>query len=334
MKSAPIRHALVGMALAAVTLAACGSDATTESSPTASISQTPAATASAATSGPSEAASDAAAAGDLTVVDSVGEQVTLDAPATAIVSLSPTATESLFAIGAGDQVVAVDEYSYFPDEAPVTDLSGFTPNAEAVAAHEPDLVVIQNDANDLVAQLDALDIPTLQQAPATSFDDVYAQIAALGVLTGQDDGATVLVEQMQTDIDKVVADAPADAAGMTYFHEISTDYYTTSSAGFIGQVYGLFDLVNIADEAAEEAGTEFPQMSEEAILAADPQLVYTTSGATADDVAARPGWADVAAVTNDAVVMLPEDVPSRWGPRVVEFVEAIAASLDGVGATQ
>ena len=331
MKSAPIRHALAGMALTTIALAACGSDATTQTTPTMAESATSTGPTSASTE---PTTSDAGATGDLTVVDSLGNEVTLDAPAAAVVSLSPTATESLFAIGAGDRVVAVDEYSYFPEEAPVTDLSGFTPNAEAVAAYEPDLVVIQNDANDLVAQLDALDIPTLQQAPATSFDDVHSQITALGVLTGQDASATALVEQMQTDIEEVVADVPVDAAGTTYFHEISTDYYTTSSSGFIGQVYGLFGLVNIADAAAEAAGTEFPQMSEEAILAADPQLVYTTSGASADDVAARPGWADVAAVTQDRVVMLPADISSRWGPRVVDFVEVVGASLDDVGAAQ
>lgn len=332
MKSAPFRPALAGIALAAIALAACGSDATSTASPTAEpATATAAATA---TAPPTSAPPPTEAAGTLTVTDSTGNEVTLDAPAEAIVSLSPTATESLFAIGAGDQVVAVDEFSYYPEDAPVTDLSGFTPNAEAVAAHEPDLVVIQNDANDLVAQLDALDIAVVQQAPATSFEDVYAQIEALGVLTGQDDGATVLVEQMTGDIDTAVTDVSTDTTGMTYFHEISTDYYTTSSSGFIGQVYGLFDLVNIADEAADEAGTDFPQMSEEAILAADPTLVYTTSGATADDVAARPGWDGVTAVVDGNVVVLDADVASRWGPRVVDFVEAVADSLDDVAADQ
>lgn len=332
MTSAPFRPALAGIALAAIALAACGSDATSTASPTAEpATATAAATA---TAPPTSAPPPTEAAGTLTVTDSTGNEVTLDAPAEAIVSLSPTATESLFAIGAGDQVVAVDEFSYYPEDAPVTDLSGFTPNAEAVAAHEPDLVVIQNDANDLVAQLDALDIAVVQQAPATSFEDVYAQIEALGVLTGQDDGATVLVEQMTGDIDTAVTDVSTDTTGMTYFHEISTDYYTTSSSGFIGQVYGLFDLVNIADEAADEAGTDFPQMSEEAILAADPTLVYTTSGATADDVAARPGWDGVTAVVDGNVVVLDADVASRWGPRVVDFVEAVADSLDDVAADQ
>jgi len=330
MTSAPFRPALAGIALAALTLTACGSDAGSTASPTAE----PATASATATAPPTSSPPPTEAAGTLTVTDSVGNEVTLDAPAEAIVSLSPTATESLFAIGAGDQVVAVDEFSYYPEEAPVTDLSGFTPNAEAVAANEPDLVVIQNDANDLVAQLDALDIAVLQQAPATSFEDVYDQIEALGVLTGQDDGATELVEQMTGDIDKTVADVSTDTAGTTYFHEISTDYYTTSSSGFIGQIYGLFDLVNIADEAAAEAGTDFPQMSEEAILAADPQLVYTTSGATADDVAARPGWDGVAAVVDGNVVVLDADVASRWGPRVVDFVETVADSLDDVAADQ
>jgi iron complex transport system substrate-binding protein len=93
-------------------------------------------------------------------------------------------------------------------------------------------------------------------------------------------------------------------------------------------------MVNIADEAAEAAGTVFPQMAEEAIIEADPHLVYTTSGATPEDVAQRPGWGDVQAVVDDAVVMLPPDIPSRWGPRVVEFVQVVADSLDAAVAAQ
>ncbi len=326
MSARTLRTAAVAVA-AALTLTACAGDAPTDATTSPTAGDPPA------TEAPTEAATPAdvtatPASGPVVVTDSLGNEVALDAPADAIVSLSPTATESLFAIGAGDQVVAVDEFSYHPEEAPVTELSGFTPNAEAVAAYGPDLVVIQNDANDLVAQLDALDIPVLVQGAAVGLDDVYDQIEALGVVTGHPDEATDLATSMQAQIEQVVTDAPSEAAGMTYFHEISTDYYTTSSAGFIGAVYGLFDLVNIADEAAEAAGTDFPQMAEEAIIQADPDLVYTTSGATAEDVAARPGWDEVDAVANDAVVVLPADIPSRWGPRVVDFVQVVADSLD------
>ena len=332
MASARLLRTAALVVTAAVTLAGCGGDDGATEDP---ASASPEATATGlATDDATTSTTTAPAAGPVTVTDSLGNELTLAAPPEAIVSLSPTATESLFAIGAGDQVVAVDEYSYYPDDAPVTDLSGFTPNAEAVAAYAPDLVVIQNDANDLVAQLDALDIPVLVQGAAVGFADVYEQIETLGVVTGHADQAGALAETMRSDIDDIVAAAPGGTAGLRYFHEISTDYYTTSSAGFIGAVYGLFDLVNIADEAAEAAGTEFPQMSEEAIIEADPQVVYTTSGATPEDVARRPGWGGVTAVQNDAVVMLPPDIPSRWGPRVVEFVQVVADSLDAAVAAQ
>ena len=102
----------------------------------------------------------------------------------AIISLSPTATEILFAIGAGDQVVAVDNMSNYPADAPVSGLSGFTPNVEAIAGYEPDLVVISYDPGDLVEGLEALEIPTVMQWAANSIDDTYSQITELGQLTG------------------------------------------------------------------------------------------------------------------------------------------------------
>lgn len=333
---------VIGVIAGALILTACGSDdaegGDTEATTTASATAANAvATQPSPTGTPTTAASDQAtstAGGPITVTDSIGTEVALDGPAEAIVSLSPSATESLFAIGAGDQVVAVDEYSYYPEEAPVTDLSGFTPNAEAVADYSPDLVVIQGDANDLVAQLTALDIPVLTQVAATTFDDVYAQITNLGDLTGNGDGATVLVEQMQTELDKLAADAPEFDEPVTYYHEVSTDHYTITSDSFAGQVYGLFGLTSIADDAGAAAGTEYPQMQAEAIVEADPDLVFLATASFGEDpetVAARPGWGDMTAVTEDQVIALPPDVPSRWGPRIVDFAQVVADAVAPLG---
>nr|WP_274388151.1 ABC transporter substrate-binding protein [Salsipaludibacter albus] len=244
--------------------------------------------------------------------------------------MSPTATESLFAIGAGDQVVAVDEFSYYPEEAPVTDLSGYEPNAEAVADYEPDLVVL-SAPGDIVGELDALGIPTVVETAATNFDDVYTQIENLGALTGHHDAAVDLTEQMEADLDELASSAPVPAEPLHYYHEISSDFYTASSASFVGQVYGLFGLVNIADDAAEQADTDYPQLSPEVIIEADPELIYLATGGageSTESVADRPGWADLTAVTEGNVVVLPADIPSRWGPRVVDFAQVVADSLE------
>jgi hypothetical protein len=138
-----------------------------------------------------------------------------------IVSLSPTATEMLFAIGAGNQVVAVDEMSNYPDEAlaKATALSGYTPNVEAIAAYEPDLVV-HDGSTELGAQLDSLGIANWVGAAAMTFDDIYAQIEQLGAATGHANEAAVLVADMRAAIEAAVASVPKLAKPPRYYHEL------------------------------------------------------------------------------------------------------------------
>ena len=250
-----------------------------------------------------------------------------------IVSISPTGTEFLFAIGAGDRVVAVDSYSYYPPEAPVTDLSGFNPNVEAIASFEPDIVVMGVDA-DLKASLEGLGIATLvTDAPAT-FDDVYAQIARFGDILGQHDEAARLIADMQARIAELIEAAP-DAAGLSYYHELTDSLYSVTSGTFIGHVYSLFGLTNVADPA-DEGTSGYPQLSEEYLIDADPDLIFLADtlccAQSAETVAARPGWDLLSAVRNGHVVELNDDIVSRWGPRLVEFIAAISTALTSIGA--
>jgi iron complex transport system substrate-binding protein len=252
---------------------------------------------------------------------------------TAIVSLSPTATEILFAIGAGAQVVAVDDQSNFPAEAPITDLSGFEPNAEAIAGYAPDLVVVAY-AGDVVTALEQLEIPVVINGPAVTIDDTYAQIAELGELTGHIDEAAALVSQMRTDIDALVAGLPERAEPVTFFHELDDTLYSASSATFIGQVYGLLGLTNIADEVDTVETGGYPQLSAEFLLQADPDLIFLADtkccGQSAESVAARPGWESLTAVTTGRIIPLDDDIASRWGPRVVGFLSTIADAVHTV----
>ena len=251
-----------------------------------------------------------------------------------IVSLSPTATEDLFAIGAGKQVIAVDDQSNYPASAPKTKLSGFKPNVEAIAKYRPDLVVIATDTNKLAAKLKALKIRVLIQPAAANLDQVYAQLAQLGAATGHTSKARKLVTSMRSRIAAIVAAVPKRATPLSYYHELDPTFYSVTSSTFIGKIYGLLGLTNIADDAAG-ADSGYPQLSSEAIVAKNPSLIFLADTkccqVDAAAVSARAGWANIAAVKDGGIVALDDDVASRWGPRVVAFVKVVA---DRVAATR
>jgi iron complex transport system substrate-binding protein len=258
--------------------------------------------------------------------------VTIDKKPARIVSLSPTATEMLFAIGAGPQVVAVDDQSNFPPEAPKSTLSGFTPNIEAIAGRSPDLVVAQYDSNNLVAGLKALKITVLLQPPATTVAGSYTQMEQLGAATGNVGGAVAAVGKMKSEMDKLAASVKKPATPLKYFHEVDNTLYTATSSTFIGDVYRMVGLTNIAD-AADKDKTGYPQVSAELILQADPDIIFLADGETPASVAARPGWSQLKAVRNGAVVVVDTDLASRWGPRTPLLLDAVVKGLAKVPAT-
>jgi iron complex transport system substrate-binding protein len=264
-------------------------------------------------------------------VEGTNGETTVDREPVRVVSLSPTATETLYAIGAGDQVVAVDDQSDYPADAPKTALSGFEPNVEAIVEYQPDLVIAEGEGpSDLTQALDQLDIPVLAESAADDLDEAYEQIEELGAITGHAHEAGELVDAMRDRIDELMADLP-DGPEVTVFHELGPDLYTASSDTFIGQVYEQVGLTNIADEAAEQAGSPYPQVSPEYLLAADPDLVILADGqccgVTPEQAASRPGWDALTAVRNGAVISVDEDIASRWGPRVPEFFEAVTDAV-------
>lgn len=253
--------------------------------------------------------------------------VTLESQPMRIVSLSPTATEMLYAVGAGSQVVAVDEYSNYPQEAVDlgTTLSGYEPNIEAISEFTPDLVIASYDPGSLVQQLGEIGVPVYLADAVTSIDAAYEQIENIGLLTGHAAEAAALTESMRTQIEEAVAGVTLPAEPLSYYHELDSTLYSVTSNTFIGSVYSLFGLRNIADNV--EAGNDYPQLSAEVIVSADPDLIFLADtkccGETAETVAAREGWGSLKAVTNGNVIELDDDIPSRWGPRIVDFVLAI-----------
>ena len=248
-----------------------------------------------------------------------------------VVSLSPTATEQLFAIGAGRQVVAVDELSNYPRRAPRTRLSGFRPNAEAIAAYRPDLVVVHSESG--VAELERLGIKVLQLPAATTLAGAYRQIEQLGRATGHRKLAATVTKRMRARINTSIRSVQRHARTLSVYHELTTDFYSVKSRTFIGQVYRLFGLRNIADAAG--GTSDYPQLSGEYIISANPDLIVLADskccGQRLATVATRPGWATISAVRNRRVVAADDDVASRWGPRIVQFVQSVAAAVRRTG---
>lgn len=269
-------------------------------------------------------------------VDFGGVSTVVESRPEAIVSLSPTATEMLFAIGAGSQVVAVDEYSYYPEEAPVTDLSGFTPNLEAIVAYGPDLVVVSDDIDGIATSLEGVGVPTLVLPTATVVDDVFTQIRILGDVTGNIGQAEEVAADMEVEISDLVAGVQVPSEPLTYYHELGSDgggsFYSVTSSTFIGEVFGAFGLENIADPADDD-GFGYPVLSVEYIIEADPDLIFFTNccGDSPETIAARPGWDSISAVANGALYELDDDLSSRWGPRLVEFFRLVAGALEEEG---
>ncbi|MFC0526838.1 ABC transporter substrate-binding protein [Phytohabitans kaempferiae] len=272
-------------------------------------------------------AADAPAAYPVTVGD-----ITLDKRPEKIVSLSPSATEMLYAIGAGSQVTAVDDNSNYPPEAPKSELSGFQPNAEAIAAKAPDLVVLSNDTNKVVDQLTTLKIPVYVAASATTLDDTYKQLTDLGELTGHPDEAADTVRRMKDDIAKLVEGMPQRSTKLTYYYELDPTLYSVTSKTFIGALFSLAGLENIADPAdADGKKGGYPQLSPEALISANPDLIFLADTKccqqSLETVKARTGWANITAVKNGDVIALDDDIASRWGPRVVDLVKSITDAV-------
>jgi len=249
-----------------------------------------------------------------------------------IVSLSPTATEMLYAIGAGDQVVAVDSLSTYPSEVAnkVTKMSAYEPSAEAILGYTPDVVLISNDMNKITEQLQSVSsrkITVWTGAAAASLDDVYKQITELGALTGHANDAQKLVASMKDRITKAMPTAPSSG---TYFYELDNTLYSVTSNTFVGALLKPFGLTNVADGV--EVGNDYPQLNAEVIVKANPSIIFLADtkccATNAAEVAKRPGWSGIDAVKNNRIVELDDDVASRWGPRVVDLIEQFATAVN------
>jgi iron complex transport system substrate-binding protein len=253
----------------------------------------------------------------------------------AIVSLSPTATEMLYAIGAGSQVKAVDVNSDYPPQAPRTKLSGFTPNVEAIVGYRPDLVLVDGTTGGLVQKLRSLSVPVLELPAPATLGGVYAEFDQLGHATGHLAAAQREDASLRAQIAAIVTSV-GHTPPPTYYYELDQTYYSLTSSTFVGQLLALLGLKSIADAAhGAAAAGGYPQLSSEFIVRANPDYVILADTIcchqSAATVAARPGWAGMRAVRDGHVIALNDDIASRWGPRIVTLLRDVAAGLAAKG---
>jgi iron complex transport system substrate-binding protein len=309
--------AVVAIAAGAALCAACGTSTTS-------------------TSGSTGAGAGAAAAGSFPVtIAAAGGPVRVKSRPTKIISLSPTATEMLYAIGAGSQVKAVDADSDYPAQAPRTKLSGLQPNVEAIVAYKPDLVVVSYSNSALAKRLAPFSIPVLYLPAPANLNGMFREFDQLGQATGQLASAQREDTALRAQLSKIVARLPHHARPITYYYELDQTYYSITSSTFVGSLLSLAGMKSIADSASGAAAAGgYPQLSSESIIKANPDFIILADTVcchqTAATVARRPGWAGLTAVKAGHVILLNDDIASRWGPRIADLMRTVvtAAAAD------
>jgi iron complex transport system substrate-binding protein len=284
------------------------------------------------------AASPAADSSFPATVSAANGAVHIGSRPTAIISLSPTSTEMLYAIGAGSQVKAVDSDSDYPPQAPKTKLSGFQPNVEAIVGYKPDLVVADGNTGGLIKRLAAFKIPVLELPAAAKLSDVYAQFDQLGRATGHLAQAQRENARLRSQLARIAAAAPHHTAPLTYYYELDQTYYSVTSATFVGQLLHLLGMKSIADTATGAAAAGgYPQLSPEFIIKANPDYIILADTLcchqNAAAVAKRPGWSGLTAVKDGHVIELNDDIASRWGPRITNLLQTVETAIAKGGGT-
>ncbi|MFK7917778.1 MAG: ABC transporter substrate-binding protein [Ilumatobacter sp.] len=250
-----------------------------------------------------------------------------------IVSMSPTHTETLFALGLGEFVVAVDSFSDFPADAEAVrrdDLNASSADLSVLLALEPDVVIVGDDPTGFASRLSAEGVAVYVGPPAQNLDEVYTQIEDISSIVGRPELGDDLTASMRADVARIVETLPV--GDRTYFHEIDPSLVTIGPGTFLDSLYGELGLVSIV---SGDDGTGFAQLAPDAVIAADPDVIVLADedccGVTPDAVAARPGWSQISAVSNGAVVAISDAEAQRWGPRVVDLLRAVAGAVASAG---
>ncbi|HMB24463.1 MAG TPA: cobalamin-binding protein [Anaerolineales bacterium] len=269
-----------------------------------------------------------------TFTDGLGREVTLDGTPQRIVSIAPSNTEILFAIGAGDQVVGRDQFSDYPEAAQkITDVGSIydAPNTELIVSLKPDLVMAAEVNNpELVKQLEGLGLTVYYLKNPHTLEEMYGNLEIVAQLTGHEKEAGTLIESLKKRVAAVDEKIAPLSSRPSIFYEIdSTDPSKPFTAGKDTFITLLIERAGGHNIAADLDG--YPQMSLEQIVAADPNFIIlgdaTWGGVTPEMVASRPGWENLSAVKNGNVLPFDDNLVSRPGPRLVDGLEQLARLL-------
>lgn len=240
-----------------------------------------------------------------------------------IISLSPSITEILFEIGSGNQVIAVDNLSNYPNEAPITDISAYDPNVEAISLLNPDLVILSYNIKNLKAALKKIGIETIYLPAPLNFEDILDQIDYLGLQTGNEDKAKKLISKMKNRM-KTLQKLRENEKATKIYHEIDPNYYSPSKFSFIGDIYQKLNYKNVADKA-DISNLGYPKLSPELIISENPDLIVLPGkdNKYVEKVKLRPGWSYIEAVKKNNFLLTNNDIASRWGPRILNFASIL-----------
>jgi cobalamin transport system substrate-binding protein len=270
----------------------------------------------------------------MTVVDGLGRKVTFPRAPERIVSLAPRNTELLFAIGAGDRVVAVTSFCNYPPEARRRErIGGFSSESqslEQIVALKPDLVVADDEFQwPVITELERLGVPIVSLG-AESLAGLYRELDLLGHLTGHENDAARLTEGMKRRVEQVAATArtikPEQRVTVLY-HVWSEPLMTAGPSSYVGELIAICGGINMVGDAREP----YPYISQEVLLARDPEVILAPSveaePMTVERLRTRPGWSNLRAVRNNRIYLIDGDLISRCGPRLVDALEIMARAL-------
>ena len=253
-----------------------------------------------------------------------------------IISLSASATETLFALGVGRTLKAVDSTANFPRRGlPSKRIDAFNPSLEAILTAcpaKPTLVVISYDANQIKEKLRAQGVMVLFQPAPANLTRAYQQITSLGKFVHRVRQARSLVQKMQRAITKAIGSVPSRAKSERVYYELDPTFYSVTSASFVGSILALMHVKNIADDKGVENAGGYPQLSAEYIASANPTIVFLADTicckASFTTVSKRVAFHSVYAVRTHQVFGLNDDIASRWGPRLINLVRVLASDVN------
>ena len=240
-----------------------------------------------------------------------------------IISLSPSITEILFEIGSGNQVIAVDNFSNYPNETPISDISAYDPNVEAISLLNPDLVILSYNIKNLKTALKKIGIETIYLPAPLNFEDILDQIDYLGLQTGNEDKAKKLISKMKNRM-KTLQKLRENETATKIYHEIDPNYYSPSKFSFIGDIYQKLNYKNVANKA-DITNLGYPKLSPELIISENPDLIILPGkdNKYVENVKSRPGWNYIKAVKKNNFLLTNNDIASRWGPRILNFASIL-----------